>query len=118
MFEIEFFELLFLAEVCIPPQPIARYTFFYKLSSTFYHKMNDDQKNKMFKFITKNTKFDIGNKECLHFYCRFNPENQFSILTEFEGKKQIKSVYKYEDNYHVTQNQFINEKYIRSIDCL
>ena len=34
-FQIDFFELAFLAEACIPPVPIARASFFADLSDTF-----------------------------------------------------------------------------------
>jgi hypothetical protein len=116
MFRIDFFELLFLAEVCIPQVPIARAVFFENLSTIHYQQMNNEQKKKMFDFITKNQRFDITNEDCLNFYNRFNPDNQFNVLTDYQNKKEIKQTYLHKEKYHVTKNQWIDEKYIVSID--
>jgi len=116
MFIIDFFELLFLAEICIPPVPIARSMFFDNLSKIHYRIMSEEQKKKMFEFITNNNRFDIVNSDCQHFFNRFNPNNQFNILTDYQNKKEIKQAYLHEKKYHVTKNQWIDEKYIVSID--
>ena len=42
-FKIDFFELAFLAEACIPPVPIARAMFFADLSDKYYHQMTQEE---------------------------------------------------------------------------
>ena len=50
-FKIDFFELMFLAEVCIPQVPIARAMFFENMSDTYYHQMSPDERIKAFEWI-------------------------------------------------------------------
>ena len=117
MFNIDFFELLFLAEACIPPVPIARYSFFDNLHRQYYRNMNEAQRKQMFDFIIKNPKFDIKEENCLNFYNRFNPENQFRLKVEFDGQIEYQDTYFHEGKYHVSKNQWIHSDFIVSGNC-
>jgi hypothetical protein len=116
MFKIDFFELLILAEVCIPPVPIARAVFFDNLSDIHYNMMNDYNREYMFDVITKNSRFDIANSDCRHFFNRFNPNNQFGVCTKYEEKEKTLQAYLHNGKYHISKNKWIESKYIVSVN--
>jgi len=115
-FEIDFFELMFLAEVCIPPVPIARHVFFDRLHRDYYDNMSKEQRKEMFEHIKKNEKFDKKNESCLNFYNRFNPRNQYKLTVNYGGKIEYVEAYLHEGNYHVNKNQWVGNGYIINVD--
>jgi hypothetical protein len=114
-FQIDFFELMFLAEACIPPVPIARGHFFNQLSDIYYHKMSDDERRHLFRFITEKLRFDKSDEDCRHFYARYNPENQYLVKCFHNGKAEEAECYFYNDNYHTHKTRFADQQYIKSI---
>lgn len=115
-FEIDFSEFCFLVEACIPPRPIARSHFWDKVSDTYYHQMNPVQRKELFKWVQLNSNFDIGKEECEHFYDRFNPENQYTITTNYDGVNDIIEVYMHNGNYHTNKTTSIMDEYIIKIE--
>lgn len=112
-FEIDFIELAFLAEVCIPPRPIARAIFFDKLSDEHYHKMSQAERDRLFEWISKN--LDMENEDCAHFHARFNPDNQYSVTTKIKNVSSTVDAYLFNDKYHVLKNKFIAKQYIEYV---
>lgn len=112
-FKIDFFELAFLAEACIPPVLIARAFFFDNLSEKYYHIMSTVERKKLFDWISP--KLDLSNEDCVHFNCRFNPDNQYVIKTEIEGKVDKRNAYLYNNKYHISKTTSINEQYIKEV---
>jgi len=117
-FKIDFFELAFLAEACIPPVPIARAVFFADLSEKYYSQMSQEERNKLFEWLTP--KLDLSNEDCQHFFARFNIHNQYKVYLKPNHIHSIKFgdfivAYKYNDKYHTSKNQSINDDYI---DCV
>ena len=115
-FEIDFFELAFLAEACIPPVPIARASFFADLSDKYYSQMTQDERNRLFEWISP--KLDLTDEDCQHFYARFNEKNQYKVKTTYNGETKEQNAYLFNGEYHVSKNQFIDEKYIDSVTPL
>lgn len=109
-FKIDFFELMFLAQVCIPPVPIARAMFWQDLSDIHYHEMSQSERKRMFDFIVNQDNFTLENKDHDYFFCRFYKFNQYSV--ECEGMKGSIKVFKYEGKYHKSENTSINDAYI------
>lgn len=97
-FEIDFCELMFLAESIIPPRPIARSMSFDDLSEKHYHKMTDSQREQMFKHVCSQYGFDLDNEKCVHFHHRFNPENQYKVRTSKFG---VFDCYLHNGQYHI-----------------
>lgn len=112
-FEIDFFELLFLAEVCIPPVPIARACFFDSLSEVHYHKMSKEQRLRFYEFLKP--KLNIDNEDHKLFLCRFNPENQYQITTGYLGEVEFHNSFLMDEKYHTSKNKFIAPDYIIDI---
>ena len=115
-FEIDFFELCFLAESCIPPRPIARAMFWDDLINKHYFRLTSAESEKMFDWITRNSCFDILNEDCRLFHSRFDPSNQYQVTTLYEGNIEIKDCFMQEGRYYLSKTQSIYEKYITSVE--
>ena len=120
-FTIDFFELSFLAEACIPPRPIAREMFWQDLIKKHYHKMSADEKSKIFTWMNTNIFFieqlGKGQEDVVLFHNRFNPDNQF-IITYDLGKNKEKGTidcFLNQGQYKTSKTVSINEKYITDI---
>jgi hypothetical protein len=114
-YNIDFFELLFLAQTCIPPVPIARATFWHRLINEIYYDMSDDECNRLFDSITTNRSFKKENEDCQWFYARFNPNNQYILSCFHKGKVKEITCFKKDDKYWTQINRSINENYIKSV---
>jgi len=112
-FKIDFFEFAFLAEACIPPVPIARAIFFADLSDKYYALMTQEERNKLFEWLSP--KLDLTNEDCKHFFARFNMFNQYRVKHTYNGQTNETFAYKFNEKYHVSKSQSINEDYI---DCV
>ena len=107
-FKIDFFELLFLAETCIPPKPIARSMFFNRLIDEIYYLLSDDERIVIFKAITENNQFNMDNSKCREFYYRYNPDYQYIAIRKKKLNKKEKE--KYLCYYHENEDRYkINE---------
>lgn len=115
MFTIDFFELVFLAEACIPPRPIARAMFWSDLINKHYNLMTENERARMFEFINRHDAFkralNDSNEDAILFYERFNPDNQYEILTK-EGEKYRTFFHK--GRYHIDDRTSVIEDYIES----
>lgn len=115
-FEIDFFEFSFLVEACIPDRPIARAMFWESVSEKYYHQMTKDQRAKLFEWIQLNHQFQLSNPDCLHFYDRFNPDNQYVATVLYDGKESKIECYLYGGQYHTSKSRSILEQYILKIE--
>lgn len=114
-FKIDFFELSFLAEACIPPVPIARAMFWEKLINEYYHSLTENEREKLFNWIIKNQGFDKKNEDCRLFYARYNPLNQYKVRYIFEEKAQEIECFHWNDKYHTFKNTYLNPEYITEV---
>ena len=116
-FEIDFAELSFLAEACIPPRPIARAMFWNRLISEIYNDLTLEQSSKLYSWIKRNDTFEDGikdgNEDCLIFEARYNPDNQYEVTTEFNGEVEKHKAFKYKDKFFTTKSKWIAEEYIK-----
>ena len=117
-FNIDFFEFSFLVEACLPPRPIARTMFFRSVSEEYYHIMDADERKRLFEWIIKNPNFKIEEDDCLNFYDRFNPDNQYKVSTDFDGKKEDIEAYLHDGQYYTSNNTWIAEEYITKVKKL
>lgn len=117
-FKIDFFEFSFLVEACIPPRPIARTMFWKDVINTYYHQMTTEERAKLFEWIQYNKSFDAEKEElCKLFYDRFNPDNQYKITTNYEGKVDDKIVaFLHKGKYHTSETTSILEEYIINVE--
>jgi hypothetical protein len=119
-FPIDFFELSFLIEACIPPRPIARSMFWHDVINIHYHNLTVNERVRLFEWINREYGMEEGvkdeNEDCLVFNARFDPDNQYLIHTNF-GEKELKTeAFKWQGKYHTTISTSINEEYITKIE--
>ena len=114
-FIIDFFELMFLAESVIPPRPIARSMCFDDFSERHYHKKNDNQRKQFFEHVQKCNGFSLENEQCIHFFARFNPKNQYLVSWFYNGKAEEIICYRFDEEYRIEKNRFVNREYIKKV---
>lgn len=118
MYSIDFFELSFLAEACIPPAPIARMTFWYKLINDYYHEMDSNERLKLYKWIYSNSRFtdNINHDDCQLFITRFNPDNQYKVTVEYEGKLETADCFLWNNQYRLSKTMYVPSELITNIE--
>lgn len=115
-FSINFNELCILAEVCMPPSPIARSVFWAKLTDEISLQLTESQKAELFKLITEKDYFNKNNRDAQLFYARFNPQNQYVVSVEIDGLYQQFRCWLFEGNYRITTTQDIIQTYIFKVE--
>ena len=114
-FQIDFFELAFLAEACIPPRPIARMMFWQHLTDKYWDQMSDPQRTHIWNWLQKNPYYEESLKteeETQIFHARFDPDNQYMVHTNFHGVEDKRRAFKMGDRYYITRTTSIADEYI------
>jgi len=119
-FEIDFFELSFLAEACIPPRPIARTHFWEQLTYRYWHEMTLDEKSRMFEWVQRHGDYQTvlknGNDYIRIFHARFDPDNQYTITVNDNGLTFMYAAFKIGDQYWTDTRTSIVEDNIIKIE--
>ena len=117
-FNIDFFELAFLAEACIPPRPIARTMFWQNLTKVYWEQMTEGERAHLFEWLNRNDWY----KESLEkeddtkvFHARFNPDNQYMVKYKHENESGEKRAFKMFDRYYIGHDQWITKEYITEV---
>lgn len=118
-FSIDFFELAFLAEACIPPRPIARAMFWQNLTKVYWSQMSEGQRAHLFEWLNRNDWYKESlekEQDTLIFHSRFNPDNQYLVKTLHKRKKEEHRAFKMGERYYTNHDTFIDEKYIKGVE--
>ena len=125
-FTIDFFELAFLAEACIPPRPIARAMFWQDLTRKYWAQMTEGERIHLFEWMNRNDWY----KESLEkeedtkiFHARFDPENQYMVEYAGNNHMGVERAFKrhgseaegFTNRYYVGLSTYIPEEYIVSV---
>jgi hypothetical protein len=113
-FVIDFFELAFLTEACLPKSTIARYSFFMNVIDRHYHNMTWEQRKHLFEWIGR--KLNMEYEESQIFYARFNPDNQFKITFKKTTEQESVEAFLFKNIYWISSNQKVNNDYIESVE--
>jgi hypothetical protein len=114
MFKIDFFELAFLAEACIPERPIARTMFWHNLTDKYWEQMTPQQRGQMFEWINKTDVYKESLKkheDTKVFHARFDPDNQYLVNT-FHNVDHHAFMYK--GKHYIGRNTWIPKEFIKS----
>jgi hypothetical protein len=120
-FTIDFFELAFLAEACIPPNPIARTMFWQHLTDVYWGQMSDEERDRLFEWLNRNDNYKRSlekEEETQIFHARFDPDNQYMVYTTMNGKDDVNRSFKYKDLYYVKRNSWITPEFITKVEKL
>jgi hypothetical protein len=120
-FTIDFFELAFLAEACIPPNPIARTMFWQHLTDVYWGQMSDEERDRLFEWLNRNDYYKQSlekEEDTQMFHARFDPDNQYMVYTTMDGKDDVNRAFKYKDLYYVKRNSWITPEFITKVEKL
>jgi len=117
-FNIDFIEFSILVEACITPAPIACGMFFQNVSDIYYNVLTENERNRLFEWVLRSSRFNIKDDDCNLFYHRYNPENQYLATTNYKNKIEKHQCFKYNNKYHTTKSTWIEEKYIKKITLI
>jgi hypothetical protein len=118
-FTIDFFELAFLAEACIPPNPIARTMFWQRLTGVYWEQMTEEEREHLFEWLNRNDNYKQSlekEEETQIFHARFDPDNQYMVYTTMDGKDDVNRTFKYKDLYYVRSNSWITPEFITKVE--
>lgn len=118
-FKIDFFELAFLAESCVPPRPIARTMFWRDLIDKHYQYMSENERERLYHWIIRLDSFQDGidkeNVDCLMFEARYDPCNQYEVETVIENRIKKWDCFKFNGRHHLNSTTSICEENILNI---
>jgi len=117
-FTIDFFELSFLAEACIPPRPIARMSFWQDLIRKYWEQMTEGERAHLFEWLNRNPWYPESlekEEETKIFHARFDPDNQYMVTVMYNGEQNTHRAFKLGDRYYKGYSTFISEEYITEI---
>lgn len=112
---IDFFELAFLAEACIPPRPIARMHFWQNLTDVYWNNMTEGERAHIFDWLNKNPWYPESlekEDETKIFHARFDPDNQYMVKTLYEGKEEEHRAFRLNDRFYIGRTKSIADEYI------
>lgn len=119
-FTIDFFELSFLLEACIPPRPIARTMFWLETINSRYSKMSGDERARLHEWMNKTytytKKLEEEEPYVVLFENRFNPNNQYKVYHKFDDKESYDLAFLHDNEYRLTKDKYIDKKYITKIE--
>lgn len=120
-FNIDFFEFSFLVTACLPKSPIARTMFFHRVIDKYYYVLTQDERNRLYEWVMREYQFEEGlkkgEKDCVWFEKRYNPDNQYKVTTDFKGKIEEIEAFKGDDGrYYKARNTWVSEEYITKIE--
>lgn len=118
-FTIDFFELAFLAEACIPPNPIARAMFWQHLTDEYWGQMSEEERDRIFEWLNRNDNYKRSldkEEETQIFHARFDPDNQYMVYTMMNGKDDVNRAFKYKDLYYIKRNSWITPEFITKVE--
>ena len=118
-FAIDFFELSFLIEACIPPTPIARAMFWDNVIDQYYLVMSDTERSSLFEWVNRNHRFERslsdGNEDCILFNARFNPDNQYIVTSVYEDERLDHECFLMKDRYYTGKSVWVAPEFIESV---
>jgi hypothetical protein len=120
-FTIDFFELSFLAEACIPPRPIARAMFWHNLTDIYWEKMTENERSRLYEWLNRNSHYQESlaeEEDTQVFDARFNPDNQYMVsYHKGEFKGAIRAFLR-EGRYWLGTTKFIPTEHITNVEKL
>lgn len=111
-FNIDFFEFAFLVEACVPKNPIGRTMFFHKVIDEHYYVLTEEERERLFDWIIKLDRFDEKEEDCNWFKLRYNPDNQYEVETNFEGRKETHRAFLKDGLCYIKRYTWIGDEYI------
>lgn len=121
-FKIDFFELSFLAEACIPPVPIARGMFWKELIDVYHDQLTVEERARLHEWLNRSWKYtewlEEKQEDILCFEARYNPNNQYKVWYKMENVSGLINAFLHNGEYHTASNRWIAPEYIEKVEKL
>lgn len=120
-FTIDFFELGFLAEACIPPRPIARACFWQNLTDKYWEMMTENERRRLYEWLNRNTRYEESlekEEDTQIFDARFDPDNQYLVTYKHNDKELTIRAFLRNDRYWLGTTTYIPKEIITNIKKL
>ena len=110
-FNIDFYELTFLAQACIPQVPIARTMFWHRLVNDIYYQLSDNDRERMYEFMKRDmSENQLKLEDNEWFLDRYDKNNQYIVYVKYNnGLTEKIETFKHKDRYCVAINKWINK---------
>lgn len=105
-------------EACWHHGTILRATILDKIIDTWYPQMSKDQRHAVYSFFMRQYGDDEKTERQKRLLARFDPKNQYDVVTEYEGNTQSNNAYLFEGKYFVGNNTYIEPKCILTIEAM
>lgn len=89
-----------------------------KLVDKYWHAMSEETRKETFNSLVSHSDFSamIKHEEIKLFHARFDPDNQFTVNTNYNGNVNKMRAFKWKDRYYVGSRTSINDEYIISVE--
>lgn len=89
-----------------------------KLVDKYWHAMSEESRKNCFDVLVASPELTImmEKEEVKLFHARFNPDNQFTVNTNYKGTVNKMRAFKWKDRYYVGSRTSINDEYIISVE--
>ncbi len=114
--EIDFFYFSALTKACIPPCPFGLYEFWYKVIDEYYEILEEQERAKLYDFITGVSYFQITNLDCALFEARYNLDNQYMVSATLGTMTETNPCFKWKDGYYVKSNRSVVPECITKVE--
>ena len=81
--------------------------------------MSEEQRVHLFEWLQKNYNYEkslINESDTQVFHARFNPDNQYMIITKYNNKTEEYRAFKMDDKYYTNHDRFISPEYIVEVN--
>lgn len=114
--EIDFFYFSELTKACIPPCPFGLYDFWYKVIDEYYEILEEQERAKLYDFITGVSYFQITNWDCALFEARYNPDNQYLVSATNGIVNETHKCFKWKDKYYIKSDTSIVPELVTGVE--
>lgn len=88
-----------------------------KLVDKYWHAMSEETRKNCFDTLVSNPEFPNMTQDEVKLFCaRFDPDNQFTVNTNYKGTVNKMRAFKWKDRYYVGSRASINDEYITSVE--
>jgi hypothetical protein len=89
-----------------------------KLVDKYWHAMSEETRKDTFEALVSHSDFldMIEHEEVKLFHARFDPDNQFTVNTNYKGTVNKMRAFKWKDRYYVGSRASVNDEYITSVE--
>ena len=111
-YNINFFELMFLAESVVGQKTIGRVSCFKDFSERHFHNMSWEERKQFRMHVVNSNNFDHNNEDCQRFKARFDFSQNYMVHLKNENREEVVEAYLFSGKYWTSERSFCAPEYI------